>query len=139
MLPTWNETLHKEAGIIHPTLGQLIHHPPWWCSHRYECSQQCRSILSTRGAQRFQASLLRCVQSLAPHVRSARKNDSRATAHYAVRQHVGRAIKRCSQTSLTDFFIVGLAEGTLWISLQLALSVVQSNMFDHHRYDWLAP
>lgn len=28
MLPTWNETLHKEAGIIHPTLGQLIHHPP---------------------------------------------------------------------------------------------------------------
>ncbi len=28
MLPTWDETLHEEAGIIHPTPGQLIHHPP---------------------------------------------------------------------------------------------------------------
>lgn len=102
-----------------------------------ERSRQCRSIPPPRSSQRFRASLNRCAQSLVPYVRTAGKSDSRAKAHYAVLQHVGRAIKRCSQTSLTDFFIAGLAEGTLRIGLQLASSVVQSHVRSLP-IDWLA-
>ncbi len=102
-----------------------------------ERSRQCRSIPPPRSSQRFRASLNRCAQSLVPYVRTAGKSDSRAKAHYAVLQHVGRAIERCSQTSLTDFFIAGLAEGTLRIGLQLASSVVQSHVRSLP-IDWLA-